>query len=144
MEGPWLWAWQIDSIARLVTPRGTNWNKRVIATREDLHAACAAAHVEVMPNPKHGQELAIRRKTVDDTRQMHRVRRDSSSEWHEAQRAGRTVRGAVTFLLGVAVVIDGLVNSTSSVWPLLGGLLLIGVVPVDELLSRFPQRRNEP
>jgi hypothetical protein len=51
-------------------------------------------------------------------------------------------RGVVTFLLGVAVVVDSLVEkNTATVGKLIVGLLLIGVPTIEDMV-RLLHRRN--
>jgi hypothetical protein len=48
----------------------------------------------------------------------------------------------VLFLLGVAVVIDALVKAGNNVGQLLVGALLVGIIPVDELMARVGRRNG--
>lgn len=45
------------------------------------------------------------------------------------------LRRAVLFALGVAVIIDGLVQSGSNTAELVSGLVLLGLVPIDQWLA---------
>lgn len=51
------------------------------------------------------------------------------------------VRRLVTFVLGVVVIIDALAANHDTVSELLVGVLLLGIVPVDELLGHVRRRR---
>ena len=51
----------------------------------------------------------------------------------------RLARQVVLFLLGVVVIIDGIVSSGTPVPEIVTGLVLIGLVPIDDLLSRLPK-----
>jgi hypothetical protein len=44
------------------------------------------------------------------------------------------VRRIVTFLLGCAVIVDALLQSAVSIGELIVGLLMIGVLPIDDLI----------
>ena len=50
------------------------------------------------------------------------------------------VRRIVTFLLGCTVVVDGLLQVPISIGALIIGLLMIGVLPIDDLIRIV--RRN--
>jgi hypothetical protein len=51
-------------------------------------------------------------------------------------------RGVVTFLLGVAVIVDSLVEkNTATVGKLIVGLLLIGVPTIEDMV-KLMRRRN--
>jgi hypothetical protein len=50
------------------------------------------------------------------------------------------VRRVVTFLLGVAVIIDALTEPTHVLGQLIVGAVLIGVPPLDELAGTFAAR----
>jgi hypothetical protein len=53
------------------------------------------------------------------------------------------IRRVVTFFLGVAVIVDSLAEKNSaSVGKLLVGLLLIGVLPVDDIVRLYAVRRG--
>lgn len=52
-------------------------------------------------------------------------------------------RQVLVFLLGVAVIIDGLVTEGTHVSELLVGVFLLGLVPIDALLDRLPQWRRK-
>ena len=52
------------------------------------------------------------------------------------------LRRLVLFVLGVVVIIDSLASAGQNLGQLLVGSLLIGIVPVDELLSRIAKRRS--
>lgn len=52
-----------------------------------------------------------------------------------------TFRRTVVFLLGCAVIIDALTQTTSSVGKLIIGLLMVGVLPVDDLLRLVRSER---
>jgi hypothetical protein len=56
------------------------------------------------------------------------------------------LRRIVTFVLGVAVIIDALTAPTHVIAELIVGAVLIGVVPLDELVESigFKWRRNRP
>lgn len=54
------------------------------------------------------------------------------------------LRRLVLFVLGVAVIIDALTVSGQNLGQLLVGTLLIGIVPVDELLAEVRRRRGNP
>lgn len=49
------------------------------------------------------------------------------------------LRRLVLFGLGVAVIIDAVVETPTHVGELATGLVLVGLVPVDEFLSRVPK-----
>lgn len=52
-------------------------------------------------------------------------------------------RSVVTFLLGVAVIIDSLVEkNTATVGKLVVGLLLIGIPPVEDIAALVAGRRR--
>jgi hypothetical protein len=46
------------------------------------------------------------------------------------------LRRLVTFLLGIAVIIDSLTRKQNAVAEIYAGLILLGLVPVDEWLAR--------
>jgi hypothetical protein len=48
-------------------------------------------------------------------------------------------RRVVIFVLGVAVIIDALTEPTRVVAQLIIGTILLGVVPIDELVGRWPR-----
>lgn len=54
----------------------------------------------------------------------------------------RPLARLVLFLLGVAVVIDALVKAGNNVGQLLVGALLVGIIPVDELMARVGRRNG--
>jgi hypothetical protein len=49
------------------------------------------------------------------------------------------IRRIVTFLLGVTVIIDALTRNVHAVAEIFAGLLLLGVVPAEEWLNRWPR-----
>lgn len=55
------------------------------------------------------------------------------------------VRRFVIFALGVGVVIEALTNTNDNqVADLIIGLVMIGVLPLDDLLRAYGQRRGPP
>jgi hypothetical protein len=58
----------------------------------------------------------------------------------------RLARQVTLFVLGVVVIVDGIAGSTKPVAEIVAGLVLVGLVPVDDLLSRLPtyRRRARP
>lgn len=54
----------------------------------------------------------------------------------------RLIRQVVLFVLGVVVIIDGIVSSNSPVPEIVTGLVLLGLVPIDDLVSRLPRASN--
>lgn len=50
------------------------------------------------------------------------------------------LRRLVLFVLGVAVIVDALAGAGQQLGQLLVGSLLIGIIPVDELLDRVGRR----
>ena len=65
------------------------------------------------------------------------------SQSPDLPRKWRLARQAVMFALGVAVIIDGLFSSGSIATEIVAGLVLIGLVPVDDLLSRLPKQGQD-
>jgi hypothetical protein len=53
------------------------------------------------------------------------------------------LRRLVLFVLGVAVILDGLVGASPNVGQLIVGAVLVGIVPVDEMLSDIGHRRRD-
>lgn len=51
----------------------------------------------------------------------------------------RLARQVVLFLLGVVVIIDGIFSSNTPVPEIVTGLVLLGLVPIDDLMSRLPR-----
>ena len=51
-------------------------------------------------------------------------------------------RQVIVFLLGCAVVIDGVVSEGTHVSELLVGVFMLGLVPIDAVLSRLPWARR--
>ena len=51
----------------------------------------------------------------------------------------RLARQVILFLLGVVVIIDGIASSGTPVPEIVTGLVLIGYVPLDDLMSRLPR-----
>ena len=52
------------------------------------------------------------------------------------------LRRLILFILGVGVIVDAMASNGQNLGQLLVGSLLIGIIPVDELLSRIAKRRN--
>lgn len=53
------------------------------------------------------------------------------------------IRSVVTFLLGVAVIVDSLVEkNTATVGKLVVGLLLIGIPPIEDIVAVMAGRRR--
>jgi uncharacterized membrane protein HdeD (DUF308 family) len=51
------------------------------------------------------------------------------------------IRGVITFLLGVAVIVDSLVEkNTATVGKLVVGLLLIGIPSIEDLIRLFKRK----
>ena len=51
-------------------------------------------------------------------------------------------RRVVTFLLGVAVIVDSLIEkNTATVGKLIVGLLLIGIPPIEDMIKVMQRRR---
>jgi len=48
------------------------------------------------------------------------------------------IRHIVIFLLGVAIIIDALANSTYVIPKLVVGMIMVGVLPIDNLIFRSP------
>jgi hypothetical protein len=59
-------------------------------------------------------------------------------DWHGAF---DWVRRVVVFVLGVAVIVDSLHNKTSPVAELVVGMIMVGILPLDDL-ARFLGRRG--
>ena len=55
----------------------------------------------------------------------------------------RLARQVILFLLGVVVIVDGIVSSGTPVPEIVTGLVLIGLVPIDDLMSRIPRPAQE-
>ena len=47
------------------------------------------------------------------------------------------------FLLGVVVIVDGIFSSNTPVPEIVTGLVLLGLVPIDDLMSRLPRPTTE-
>lgn len=56
----------------------------------------------------------------------------------------RFARQVIIFLLGVAVIIYATTNPGNDIALDVVGLVLIGLVPVDELLTRVPTQNQRP
>ena len=54
------------------------------------------------------------------------------------------VRRIVVFLLGVAIIIDALWDQDFVVPELIVGMIMVGVLPVDEFVKSFQTRRRRP
>jgi hypothetical protein len=52
------------------------------------------------------------------------------------------LRRLTLFVLGVFVIINGVVTQGQNVGQLLIGALLIGMIPLDELIGRLGRRRD--
>jgi hypothetical protein len=50
------------------------------------------------------------------------------------------LRRLVLFVLGVAVIVNGIATQGQNVGQLVIGVILVGVVPLDELLGRLGRR----
>lgn len=55
----------------------------------------------------------------------------------------RLARQVILFLLGVVVIIDGIFASNTPVPEIVTGLVLLGLVPIDDLMSRIPRPPRE-
>lgn len=53
-----------------------------------------------------------------------------------------SIRRIVTFLLGCTVIVDALLQTAIHTGELIVGLILIGVLPIDDLLRIFGRTRN--
>lgn len=51
----------------------------------------------------------------------------------------RLARQATLFLLGVVVMLDGIFSSSKPGLEVVAGLVLLGLVPIDDLMSRLPR-----
>jgi hypothetical protein len=49
----------------------------------------------------------------------------------------QTIRSVILFALGAAVVLDAVLTPGTHVSELITGLILLGIIPVDQLLSRL-------
>jgi hypothetical protein len=65
-------------------------------------------------------------------------------EHHEFDRWWRPLRRVVTFGLGVAVILDALIDNVPGVGRLIVGLVMIGVLPLDDLLQLARRDRKGP
>jgi hypothetical protein len=62
---------------------------------------------------------------------------------NEIARAWPVVRRVTTFALGVAVIIDDLAQTHTDVAVLIVGLILVGVLPVEDLLDLLNRHRRQ-
>jgi hypothetical protein len=65
----------------------------------------------------------------------------------DVERAGDLIHllyRLVLFGLGVAVILDAVISPGASIGELLSGLILLGLVPVADLLDRIGPRRDKP
>ena len=65
----------------------------------------------------------------------------------DVERAGplwQLFRRVVIFLLGVAVIIDALWDQKFVVAELVVGLILVGILPLDDFMRIVMRRRGEP
>jgi hypothetical protein len=50
------------------------------------------------------------------------------------------IRRVVAFCLGVSVILEAVVSAHNPIAEYVVGLILLGYVPIDELLSRLPRK----
>ena len=57
---------------------------------------------------------------------------------HDVWHFFNALRRVVVFVLGVWIIVDGLTESTNVIPKLIVGMIMVGVLPIDNLMLRSP------